>query len=217
MGVIIKGFDKPEDCLGCPFLSKLTEVSVGSDGLYKKIGYCKFAPVIMPDLEDPWHGMEWLHTHTEEWCPMTQINENGTPYNPTGDLISRRDLKLAIREMPDWCGDDAYYSGVNDVSRLIDNAQAVPLPSEQIAWEQGFEAGVAQGKQNRPQGEWCYGEDECGQDGWFCSECGFFVPWYYQYYEKDINFIRDYKACPHCLAEMVTYTGKDRDTEGGTE
>ena len=74
MSVIIKGFDKPEDCLGCPFLSKLTEVSAG-DGLYKKIGYCKFASVIMPDLEDPWHDVEWLLTHTEEWCPITQVNE----------------------------------------------------------------------------------------------------------------------------------------------
>lgn len=71
--------------------------------------------------------------------------------------------------------------------------------------------------EERPTGEWIYGEDDCGQDGWFCSECGFFVPWYYQYYEKDIDFIRDYKACPHCLAEMITYTGKDRDTKGGKE
>lgn len=56
-------------------------------------------------------------------------------------------------------------------------------------------------------GEWLYGEDN-GQDGWFCSKCEFFVPWYYQYYENDVDFIRDYKACPHCLAKMVTYTGK---------
>ena len=63
-------------------------------------------------------------------------------------------------------------------------------------------------------GEWIYGEDECGQDGWFCSECNFFVPWYYEYYGKDINFIRDYKVCPHCTAKMVTYTGKDRDVRG---
>lgn len=69
----------------------------------------------------------------------------------------------------------------------------------------------------RPHGEWTYGEDECGQDGWFCSECGFFVPWYYEYYENDIDFIREYKACPHCLAEMVTYTGKDRDKKGGAK
>lgn len=69
----------------------------------------------------------------------------------------------------------------------------------------------------RPQGEWRYGEDESGQDGWFCSECGFFVPWYYTYYENDVDFIREYKVCPHCLAEMVTYTGKDRDVKGGKE
>ena len=72
-------------------------------------------------------------------------------------------------------------------------------------------------KHERPQGEWIYGEDDCGQDGWFCSECDFFVPWYYQYYEKDIDFIRDYKVCPHCKAEMITYTGKDRDVKGETE
>lgn len=68
---------------------------------------------------------------------------------------------------------------------------------------------------NRPSGEWIYGEDDSGQDGWFCSECKFFVPWYYQYYEKDVDFIWDYKVCPHCLAGMVTYTGKDSDMKGG--
>ena len=66
-------------------------------------------------------------------------------------------------------------------------------------------------RSNEPKGEWGYGEDESGQDGWFCSECDFFVPWYYAYYENDINFIRDYKVCPHCMAEMISYTGKDRD------
>lgn len=86
------------------------------------------------------------------------------------------------------------------------------------SYAMGFQDGVEDGLQGlRPEGEWVYGEDECGQDGWFCSECGFFVPWYYEYYEKDIDFIREYKACPHCLAEMVTYTGKDRDTKGGTK
>lgn len=34
----------------------------------------------------------------------------------------------------------------------IDNAPTVPLPNEQIAWEQGYEVGLAQGKQERPQG-----------------------------------------------------------------
>lgn len=75
MSVIIKGINKPEACLGCPFLSKLTEISVGNDGLYMKAGYCKFAHDIMPDLEDPWHNIKWLNTNTEDWCPITQIDE----------------------------------------------------------------------------------------------------------------------------------------------
>lgn len=66
-------------------------------------------------------------------------------------------------------------------------------------------------------GEWIYGEDKCGQDGWFCSKCGFFVPWYYQYYEEDADFIREYKVCPHCEAKMITYTGEDRDMRGDKE
>lgn len=49
-------------------------------------------------------------------------------------------------------------------------------------------------------GEWIYCEDDEGQDGYRCSECGFFVPWYYDY--EDSNYILDYKACPHCLTRM---------------
>ena len=61
---------------------------------------------------------------------------------------------------------------------------------------------------DRPQGEWIYCEDDDGQDGYRCSECGFFVPWYYDY--EDSNYILDYKACPHCLARM-----KGADDERG--
>lgn len=75
MAVKIEFFDKPEDCLACPFLSKLEEFSVGTDGLYKKVGYCKFAQVIRPDLEDPWRDLKWLFNNTETWCPITQIKE----------------------------------------------------------------------------------------------------------------------------------------------
>lgn len=32
-------------------------------------------------------------------------------------------------------------------------ANGTPLPNEQIAWEQGYEAGLAQGKQDRPKGD----------------------------------------------------------------
>ena len=60
-------------------------------------------------------------------------------------------------------------------------------------------------------GKWVYGENE-GQDGWYCSECHFFIPWYYDWYGLDnIDFIKDFHACPHCSAKMVTYTGAKMD------
>ena len=86
----------------------------------------------------------------------------------------------------------------DELNRLIDERVIEPIKNGELVIK----------TEKRPEGEWVYGEDECGQDGWFCSECGFFVPWYYEYYENDVDFIREYKACPHCLAEMVTYTGK---------
>ena len=66
--------------------------------------------------------------------------------------------------------------------------------------------------ETRMKGKWIYGENDC-QDGWFCSVCGFFIPWDYDYYGKDCDFIRDFHVCPHCKAEMVTYTGKKEDTD----
>ena len=50
------------------------------------------------------------------------------------------------------------------------------------------------------QGECIYCEDDKGQDGYRCSECEFFIPWYYGY--EDINFIYKYHACPSCMARM---------------
>jgi hypothetical protein len=55
--------------------------------------------------------------------------------------------------------------------------------------------------------EWIYGEDETGVDGWHCSECGFFEPWFYEF-TNDIDFIRFYGFCPSCGRKMTSYTGK---------
>ena len=49
-------------------------------------------------------------------------------------------------------------------------------------------------------GQWVYGEDDYGIDGYRCNKCGFFVPW--DYTHKSINFIEDYHYCPHCNARM---------------
>lgn len=57
--------------------------------------------------------------------------------------------------------------------------------------------------------EWLYGEDASGQDGYLCSKCGFFEPWYYDYVDG-IDYIKDYNFCPGCRRKMTTYTGKPK-------
>lgn len=77
---------------------------------------------------------------------------NGTPYNPSEDLISREALKNCA--IP--C--QIHNGALTDLCvplYQIDNAPAVPLPSEQTAWEQGYEAGLAQGTK----GEWIMFKD----------------------------------------------------------
>ena len=65
----------------------------------------------------------------------------------------------------------------------------------------------------RKTAEWVYGEKD-GADGWFCSECGFHVPWYYDYYGLDnIDFIRDYHTCPCCDSKMLKYTGMKEEEQ----
>ena len=54
--------------------------------------------------------------------------------------------------------------------------------------------------------EWIYGEDETGVDGWRCSECNFFEPWFYEF-DDDIDFIKRYEHCPKCGRRMISYTG----------
>lgn len=55
--------------------------------------------------------------------------------------------------------------------------------------------------------EWIYGEDETGVDGWHCSECNFFEPWFYEF-DDNIDFIKRYEHCPKCGRRMTSYTGK---------
>lgn len=153
---------------------------------------------------------------------IAQAIANGTSITE-GDCISRSvldEIRQLYKDYQPNLATEVIEFG-DALENLIDNALAVELDEsviQEVLNKRGMTAVANEylvtlhGK--RPQGEWYYGEDECGQDGWFCSECNFFVPWYYQYYEKDINFIREYKACPHCLAEMITYTGKERDTKG---
>lgn len=59
--------------------------------------------------------------------------------------------------------------------------------------------------EERKKGKWIYGESEAGNDGYYCSKCGNFVPWKYD--EYDIDFIKEFLFCNKCGAEMTEGEG----------
>ena len=69
-----------------------------------------------------------------------------------------------------------------------------PMPKCQVLEKQGSK-------------EWIYCEDDSGQDGYRCSKCGFFEPWYYNYASHD--FIKKYQFCPSCGATMKKEINND--------
>lgn len=107
--------------------------------------------------------------------------KNGTPYNPSGDAISREALKDEVIKHAEYYADrtkeDRYNVGYTEcaceILDFIDNAQAVEPKRpqcNQITWEQGYEAGLAQGKHDRPQGEWLE-YNATGKKQYMCSVC----------------------------------------------
>lgn len=124
--------------------------------------------------------------------------------NPTGDCISRSALKTELetyRHTRNYKSDEdeAQNALLDNVLEDIDNAEAIPLPNEQIAWEQGYEAGLAQGKaETRPQGEWIYDGRLCN---WKCSEC-FETPKTIGYVGSRDFMNEHFKYCNHCGAKM---------------
>lgn len=94
---------------------------------------------------------------------------------------------------------------------MVDDSQGNDYDT---AFKMGIEALKADVQPVRQTAEWIYGEKD-GADGWYCSKCGFHVPWYYEYYGlNNINFIKDFHTCPHCDAKMLKYTGMEREQNG---
>ena len=98
--------------------------------------------------------------------------------------------------------------------RIHLNAQKEKLCNQQ-RWEEAEEyqriidrfMAFASAEPERKTAEWIYGENG-GQDGWYCSKCGLFIPWDYEYYGLDnIDFIADFHTCPKCDRKMLKYTG----------
>lgn len=103
------------------------------------------------------------------------------------DLISRQEAIDALFELYEYQRDidptqaaDLVRQGIYLAEKKIEQ-----LPSAQTEWKKG---------------NWVYGEDEYGIDGYHCDKCGFFVPW--DYAHKFISYIEDYNFCPSCGADM---------------
>lgn len=124
--------------------------------------------------------------------------KSSTPYNPSGDCISREALKKAIK--------DSGYSHYFEIFDIIDNAQAIehsllPLSGEaDNAYMRGYEVGKAEGilKANaRPKGEWARHDEWRGGEyigGFYHVNC----PCEDGYYSKwRTNF------CPNCGLPMM--------------
>ena len=116
------------------------------------------------------------------------------------DLISREELKKALKSNCDVCNDKntnwcEHCCPLNDFEDLIDNAPAVEpekaKESEIIkTYTKGFDTGVETVKNERPQGEWLFDkENSFTIDMFKCSICGYF---------GDTHF----KFCPNCGADM---------------
>lgn len=74
MSKIIVPIEMPCDCLSCPFLGDITEMSVPKygPGIYKKIAKCQFAP---EKVEDPWRNLNEFLGHKESWCPLEEVKK----------------------------------------------------------------------------------------------------------------------------------------------
>lgn len=119
------------------------------------------------------------------------------------------DLLELLKEEQERLTDDDF-----ETIRIHLNAYKEKLCNQQ-RWEEAEDyqriidrlTAFASAEPERKTAEWIYGENG-GQDGWYCSKCGLFIPWDYEYYGLDnIDFIADFHTCPKCDREMLKYTG----------
>lgn len=100
---------------------------------------------------------------------------------------------------------NSYINIVNDAIALLKEYENLEKRHEILV--NHADTMLAMLKEQEQEAKWIYGEDETGVDGWHCSECNFFEPWFYEFTD-DIDFIRFYKHCPDCGRKMTSYTGK---------
>lgn len=148
---------------------------------------------------------------------VNKIAPVNTEYDCT--LLDILDVRYVLTELPsaepEWLTDDDF-----ETIRIHLNAQKEKL-CNQRRWEEAEEyqriidrfVEFASAEPERKTAEWIYGENG-GQDGWYCSKCGLFIPWDYEYYGLDnIDFIADFHTCPKCDRKMLKYTGMRGEQE----
>ena len=117
--------------------------------------------------------------------------QNGTPYNPSGDLISRSDLQNLT------CGIIDEESNIHQVVLLADinNAPTVVVDCKNCdGYEAGYSAGVRDTE--RPHGAWINHRNDCGHNIADCSLCGKTMQWH----DEDEDGVPRY--CWYCGADM---------------
>ncbi len=119
------------------------------------------------------------------------INPEEIKWNASGDLISRTELKKAIKSYADDQYAENEYLGEYAIMNIIDNA-----PSVEYTFEEAFQKTVCENKlycPSRPKGKWeetgyetgalgiTYRQTQCSNCGWehalpmwwnFCPNCG---------------------------------------------
>ena len=95
------------------------------------------------------------------------------------DLINRQDAIYALTEAN-------LKSHMDSVEGGQENRSAIRIIMELPSAE-------------RKRGEWRYGENDIGIDGYWCTVCGEFVLWDYK---GTIDFIHRYNYCPNCGSYM---------------
>ena len=121
---------------------------------------------------------------------------HGTPYNPSGDLISREALKKDIEKR---CGEPFdYIKTIVPTLKAIDNAPTVETFTLEDM-QNNFGAGVDSiiGKYDKAKGEWKTVKGIDGDEYYECPNCG--EPWVLVAgtpKDNNMNF------CPNCGADM---------------
>ena len=204
---VIKGLELLKDFLGDGLPGKRVVFNSYINIVNNALSLLKEQEPITGETSDGYHTFNELYHHRAVLFSVIVANypdrawkskkhHDGTMYN---------NMFIVGIDTPD--GQATYHYDVEPYwdmfkCRVLDNAPEWDGHTPAQAIER-----IGKLKALESEAEWIYGEDKTGVDGWHCSECGFFEPWFYEFTD-DIDFIRFYGHCPSCGRKMTSYTGK---------